>query len=70
MGTATGSPKAEAPKAEAPKSVGTPLELPAFRRFVAANLISVTGSAMAPLALAYAVIEGVAGPGRWGSCSR
>jgi hypothetical protein len=30
----------------------TPLRIPAFRRFVLANLVSATGSAMAPLALA------------------
>lgn len=43
-----------------------PLRIPAFRRFVLANLISVTGSAMAPLALAYSVIERGGGAGALG----
>ncbi|MFJ4547809.1 MFS transporter [Streptomyces sp. NPDC088817] len=44
----------------------TPLRLAAFRRFVLANLISATGSAMAPLALAYSVIEQGGGAGSLG----
>ncbi|WP_237553737.1 MFS transporter, partial [Streptomyces sp. SID6137] len=40
--------------------------LPAFRRFVVANLISAAGSAMAPLALAYSVIEEGGGAGSLG----
>ncbi|WP_199879075.1 MFS transporter [Streptomyces sp. CB02460] len=35
----------------------SPLRLPAFRRFLLAHLVSATGSAMAPVALAFAVIE-------------
>ncbi|PJM94584.1 MFS transporter [Streptomyces sp. CB01373] len=46
--------------------VRTPLRLAAFRRFVLANLISATGSAMAPLALAYSVIEQGGGAGSLG----
>ncbi|MFF9391962.1 MFS transporter [Streptomyces griseoluteus] len=42
---------------EPPKPISTLLKIASFRRFVSANLISATGSAMAPLALAYAVIE-------------
>lgn len=42
---------------ESPKLIRALLRIAAFRRFVAADLISATGSAMAPLALAYAVIE-------------
>ncbi|GHJ35363.1 MFS transporter [Streptomyces sp. TS71-3] len=34
-----------------------PLRLPAFRRYLLANVVSATGSAMAPLALAYAVLD-------------
>ncbi|WP_406449714.1 MFS transporter [Streptomyces sp. NBC_00876] len=34
----------------------SPLRIPAFRRFLLANLVSATGSAMAPVALAFAVI--------------
>ncbi|MGZ2360612.1 MFS transporter [Streptomyces sp. 372A] len=34
-----------------------PLRSPAFRRFLLAQLVSATGSAMAPVALAFAVIE-------------
>ncbi|MFG2564364.1 MFS transporter [Streptomyces sp. NPDC048567] len=34
----------------------SPLRLPAFRRFLLAHLVSATGSAMAPVALAFAVI--------------
>ncbi|GAA2426987.1 MFS transporter [Streptomyces pulveraceus] len=44
----------------------TPLRIPAFRRFVLAHLISATGSAMAPLALAYAVIGRGGGAGSLG----
>lgn len=39
------------------KESSSPLRLPAFRRFLLAHLISATGSAMAPVALAFAVIE-------------
>ncbi|MEW2619456.1 MFS transporter [Streptomyces sp. NPDC048106] len=48
------------------KTVSTPLRIAAFRRFVAADLISKTGSAMAPLALAYSVIEEGGGAGSLG----
>ncbi|MGW2474389.1 MFS transporter [Streptomyces sp. NPDC001665] len=41
----------------------SPLRLPAFRRFLLARLVSATGSAMAPVALAFAVIE--QGGGAW-----
>lgn len=34
----------------------SPLRIPAFRRFLLAHLVSATGSAMAPVALAFAVI--------------
>ncbi|MFF0742675.1 MFS transporter [Streptomyces sp. NPDC004111] len=41
-----------------PPTDGPPLwRVPGFRRFVTANLVSAAGSAAAPLALAYAVIE-------------
>lgn len=43
-----------------------PLRIAAFRRFVLADLISATGSAMAPLALAYSVIEQGGGAGSLG----
>ncbi|MFD7621276.1 MFS transporter [Streptomyces sp. NPDC059802] len=43
-----------------------PLQVPAFRRFVLANLVSATGSAMAPIALAYAVIGQGGGAGSLG----
>ncbi|MDC0772929.1 MFS transporter [Streptomyces sp. HD] len=43
-----------------------PLRNVAFRRFVTASLISATGSAMAPLALAYSVIEQGGGAGALG----
>ncbi|MER5940372.1 MFS transporter [Streptomyces sp. NPDC001928] len=43
-----------------------PLRIVAFRRFVTASLISATGSAMAPLALAYAVIGEGGGAGDLG----
>lgn len=45
---------------------GGPLRNAGFRRFVGANLISATGSAMAPLALAYSVIDAGGGPGSLG----
>lgn len=51
---------------EAPPKPTTPLRIPAFRRFVLAGLISATGSAMAPLALAYAVIDEGGGAGSLG----
>ncbi|MEU2020713.1 MFS transporter [Streptomyces sp. NPDC016469] len=41
----------------------SPLRLPAFRRFLLAHLVSATGSAMAPVALAFAVIG--QGGGEW-----
>lgn len=44
----------------------TPLQTGPFRRFAAASLISATGSAMAPLALAYSVIERGGGAGSLG----
>ncbi|MFE6172713.1 MFS transporter [Streptomyces sp. NPDC056464] len=44
----------------------TPLRNAPFRRFVTASLISATGSAMAPLALAYSVIEQGGGAGALG----
>ncbi|WP_326694516.1 MFS transporter [Streptomyces sp. NBC_01766] len=44
----------------------SPLRVAAFRRFVLANLVSATGSAMAPLALAYAVIGQGGGAGALG----
>ncbi|MFD8144635.1 MFS transporter [Streptomyces sp. NPDC059708] len=40
-----------------PQTPRTPWRIPAFRRFVSASLISAAGSATAPLALAYSVIE-------------
>jgi MFS family permease len=43
-----------------------PLKVAAFRRFVLADLISATGSAMAPLALAYSVIGEGGGAGSLG----
>lgn len=52
--------------AESPTITTTPLRIAAFRRFVSANLISATGSAMAPLALAYSVIEQGGGAGSLG----
>ncbi|MFF7240239.1 MFS transporter [Streptomyces collinus] len=51
---------------ESPKPVRTLLRIASFRRFVSASLISATGSAMAPLALAYAVIEQGGGAGSLG----
>jgi MFS family permease len=52
--------------ADLPTSRTAPLRNAAFRRFVLANLISATGSAMAPLALAYSVIEQGGGAGALG----
>ncbi|MFE0893751.1 MFS transporter [Streptomyces rochei] len=49
-----------------PKPIRALLRIATFRRFAAANLISATGSAMAPLALAYAVIEQGGGAGSLG----
>ncbi|MFI9648284.1 MFS transporter [Streptomyces sp. NPDC052040] len=43
-----------------------PLRIQAFRRYGLANLVSATGSAMAPLALAYSVIGQGAGAGSLG----
>ncbi|GGT33475.1 MFS transporter [Streptomyces atratus] len=51
---------------EQPTTPLGPLRVAAFRRFVLANLISATGSAMAPLALAYAVIGQGGGAGSLG----
>ncbi|MFE6429661.1 MULTISPECIES: MFS transporter [Streptomyces] len=51
---------------EPPKPIRALLRIATFRRFAAANLISATGSAMAPLALAYAVIEQGGGAGSLG----
>ncbi|RAJ64820.1 putative MFS family arabinose efflux permease [Streptomyces sp. KhCrAH-43] len=44
----------------------SPLRLPAFRRFLLAHLISAAGSAMAPVALAFAVIGQGGGAGSLG----
>ncbi|GAA4078763.1 MFS transporter [Streptomyces shaanxiensis] len=52
--------------AELPARRATPLRSASFRRFVTASLISATGSAMAPLALAYSVIEQGGGAGALG----
>ncbi|QKW25467.1 MFS transporter [Streptomyces seoulensis] len=52
--------------AETPTIISTPLEVAAFRRFVVANLVSATGTTMAPLALAYSVIEQGGGAGSLG----
>ncbi|MEU2250301.1 MFS transporter [Streptomyces sp. NPDC019224] len=46
-----------------PSAAGSPLQLPAFRRFLLAHLVSAAGSAMAPVALAFAVIG--QGGGAW-----
>ncbi|MEE1808950.1 MFS transporter [Streptomyces sp. BE133] len=51
---------------ELPTTPLEPLRVAAFRRFVLANLISAAGSAMAPLALAYAVIGQGGGVGSLG----
>ncbi|KPI26286.1 major facilitator superfamily MFS_1 [Actinobacteria bacterium OK074] len=45
----------------------SPLRVAAFRRFLAANLVSASGTAMAPLALAYAVIGEGGGAGSLGA---
>ncbi|MGW7613022.1 MFS transporter [Streptomyces sp. NPDC054766] len=52
--------------AQVPTARTAPWRSAAFRRFVLANLISATGSAMAPLALAYAVIGQGGGAGSLG----
>ncbi|MFD9494207.1 MFS transporter [Streptomyces sp. NPDC060005] len=52
--------------ARPPTTRTAPLRSAAFRRFVLANLISATGTAMAPLALAYAVIGEGGGAGSLG----
>ncbi|MEU1434994.1 MFS transporter [Streptomyces sp. NPDC005775] len=44
----------------------SPLRIPAFRRFLLAHLVSATGSAMAPVALAFAVIGQGGGAGALG----
>ncbi|MFB8033557.1 MFS transporter [Streptomyces sp. NPDC056004] len=54
------------PTVEASATRPTPLRVPAFRRFALATLVSATGSAMAPLALAYAVIGQGGGAGSLG----
>ncbi|MET8744706.1 MFS transporter [Streptomyces sp. NPDC004728] len=51
---------------EASATRPTPLRVPAFRRFALASIVSATGSAMAPLALAYAVIGRGGGAGSLG----
>ncbi|MEU6509040.1 MFS transporter [Streptomyces sp. NPDC046942] len=51
---------------EAPPIKNGPWGVVAFRRFMSAHLISATGSAMAPLALAYSVIERGGGAGSLG----
>ncbi|MER5585245.1 MFS transporter [Streptomyces asoensis] len=51
---------------DVPKPIGTLFRIPGFRRYVSADLISATGSAMAPLALAYAVIGQGGGAGSLG----
>jgi MFS family permease len=51
---------------ESPTTTVTPWGIAPFRRFLSAQLISVTGSAMAPLALAYSVIEQGGGAGSLG----
>ncbi|MDR3083494.1 MAG: MFS transporter [Streptomyces sp.] len=52
--------------ADSPTIRSTPLRIAAFRRFVSANLISATGAAMAPLALAYSVLDQGGGAGSLG----
>ncbi|MEU0016055.1 MFS transporter [Streptomyces rochei] len=52
---------------EPPKPIRALLRIATFRRFAAASLISATGSAMAPLAVAYAVIEQGGGAGSLGA---
>ncbi|MFB0614487.1 MFS transporter [Streptomyces sp. AGS-58] len=49
--------------ADAPTIPGTPWRTAPFRRFASAQLVSATGTAMAPLALAYSVIEQGGGAG-------
>lgn len=44
------------PEREYVPGAASPLRIPAFRRFLLAHLVSATGSAMAPVALAFAVI--------------
>lgn len=48
------------------KSIRTTWRIAPFRRFVSASLVSAAGSAMAPLALAYSVIERGGGAGSLG----
>ncbi|MEU8471105.1 MFS transporter [Streptomyces sp. NPDC029006] len=52
--------------ADAPTIPGTPWRTAPFRRFASAQLVSATGTAMAPLALAYSVIEQGGGAGSLG----
>ncbi|MGW1954053.1 MFS transporter [Streptomyces sp. NPDC001920] len=52
--------------ADLPVHRSAPLRTAAFRRFLVANLVSATGSAMAPLALAYSVIGEGGGAGDLG----
>ncbi|MEU0256055.1 MFS transporter [Streptomyces sp. NPDC006184] len=52
--------------ADAPTMPGTPWRTAPFRRFATAQLVSATGTAMAPLALAYSVIEQGGGAGSLG----
>ncbi|MFE7273928.1 MFS transporter [Streptomyces sp. NPDC057623] len=52
--------------AELPARRAAPLRIAAFRRFVLATLVSATGSAMAPLALAYSVLGEGGGAGDLG----
>ncbi|MFD6925936.1 MFS transporter [Streptomyces sp. NPDC059944] len=52
--------------ARPPTTRTAPLRSAVFRRFVLANLISATGTAMAPIALAYAVIGEGGGAGSLG----
>ncbi|WP_433340912.1 MFS transporter [Streptomyces sp. CA-253872] len=49
-----------------PTTSGSPLRLAPFRRFLLAQIVSATGTAMAPLALAYAVIGQGGGAGSLG----
>lgn len=53
--SASASASASAGQEHGP-DVASPLRIPAFRRFLLAHLVSATGSAMAPVALAFAVI--------------
>ncbi|MFH0521608.1 MFS transporter [Streptomyces sp. M41] len=52
--------------ADLPVARSAPLRSAAFRRYLSANLVSATGSAMAPLALAYSVIGEGGGAGDLG----